>query len=466
MFIGRDRELSSLNKRYQSGKFEFAVIYGRRRVGKTTLINEFVKDKECILYTATETNAKQNLADLSRSIYSISEEYEAFEGAFPDFLKAFEAVFKVAKKRRIVFVIDEYPYLAACEKGIASILQLLIDRNHEDSGLFLILCGSSMSFMENQVMGYQSPLYGRRTCQYKILPFDFFEAKNYYRRFQGEDLALIYGITGGIPLYMSMMDENLSVEENIKENFLTANAYLYEEPTNLIKQECRDASQYNSIIGAIAQGASRFSEICSKAGVETALATSYLNRLVGLGIVRKEVPYGAENSRKPLYVLEDSMFRFWYRFVQNNASAINRGMGELVYQKMEPQLSDFMGGVFEEICKQYLWRMLLRGECAVPFTDIGRWWGNDPREKKQVEIDILGTAGNDTALFGECKWKKEKADLAVLEKLVNRSGLFSYTNKHFYLFSKSGFTKACEEKAAFMGNVTLVAYEEIGNYSG
>lgn len=461
MFVGRERELGSLNKRYGSDKFEFAVIYGRRRVGKTTLINEFVKDKECILYAATETNAKQNLADLSRSIYSVSNELEDFEGTFSDFGKAFEAVFKVAKKRRIVFVIDEYPYLAACEKGIASILQILIDRDHGDSKLFLILCGSSMSFMENQVMGYQSPLYGRRTCQYKILPFDFFEAKKYYSRFQGEDLALIYGITGGIPLYMSLMDEKMSVEENIKENFLTANAYLYEEPTNLIKQECRDASQYNSIISAIAQGASRFSEICSRTGVETALLTSYLNRLIGLGIIRKEIPYGAENSRKPLYLLEDSMFRFWYRFVQDNASAINRGMADLVYKKIAPQLPDFMGGVFEEICKQYLWKLLILGESAVEFTDIGRWWGNDPRDKKQVEIDIMGTAGNETALFGECKWKNEKTDLYVLEKLVNRSGIFSYVRKHYYLFSKSGFTKACEEKAAGMGNVTLITYEEM-----
>lgn len=461
MFVGREKELASLNKKYESGNFEFAVIYGRRRVGKTTLINEFVKDKDCILYAAAETNAKQNLADLSRSIYAISEEYREFGGTFPDFRTAFEAVFKMAQKRRIIFVIDEYPYLAACEKGIASILQILIDQNHESSKLFLILCGSSMSFMENQVMGYQSPLYGRRTCQYKILPFDFFETKKYYSRFTGEELAVIYGITGGIPLYMSLMDENLSVAENIRENFLTANAYLYEEPTNLIKQECRDASQYNSVISAIAAGASKFSEICSKTGLETALATNYLNRLIGLGVIRKEVPYGVENSRKPLYLLEDSMFRFWYRFVQGNASAINRGMAELVYKKIEPQLPDFMGDVFEEICKQYLWRLLSRGEAEVEFTDIGRWWGNDPREKKQVEIDIMGAADERTALFGECKWKNERTDLSVLEKLVNLSELFSYQRKHFYLFSKSGFTKACEERAAKMGNVTLVTYESM-----
>ncbi len=461
MFIGRERELQDLNRRYQSGKFEFAVIYGRRRVGKTTLINEFIKDKESILYSATETNAKQNLHDMSQSIYQLSEDFKGSDASISSFQKAFETVFQIAEKRRIVFVIDEYPYLAGCSKGIASILQLLIDKNQATSQLFLILCGSSMSFMENQVMGYKSPLYGRRTCQYKILPFDFFEARNYYQRLKGEDMAVIYGITGGIPLYLSMMNERKSVADNIKENFLTANAYLFEEPTNLIKQECRDASQYNSLISAIANGATRLSEISDKTGIESSLATSYLNKLIGLGIVKKETPFGETHSRKTIYVLEDSMFQFWYRFIPENMSAINRGLTGVVYQRIEPYLSDFMGSVFEEICKQYLWRLLAQGKAAINFTDIGRWWGNDPRVRKQTELDILGIADKDTALFGECKWTNKKVDLGVLETLITRSELFPYHTKHFYLFAKTGFTEGCVEKAALMGNVTLVTFAEM-----
>ncbi|MCM1127825.1 MAG: ATP-binding protein [Lachnospiraceae bacterium] len=461
MFVGREKELLDLNKRYQSGKFEFAVIYGRRRVGKTTLINEFVKDKESIIYSATETNSKKNLVDLSKSIYALSPDYENTSGMFLDFQTAFEAVFQIAQKRRLVFVIDEYPYLASCAEGIASIFQILIDRYHQESKLFLILCGSSMSFMENQVMGYKSPLYGRRTCQYKIKPFDFFETKNYFKNADGEDLAILYGITGGIPLYMSMMDEKLTIEENIKNNFLTSSAYLYEEPMNLIKQECRDASQYNTIIGAIAQGASRLSEICSKTGIDTALASSYLNKLSGLGIVKKEIPFGLSSSKKSIYVLEDFMFRFWYRFVQDNISAINRGMEDQVFLRIAPHLSDYMGGVFEEICKQYLWKLLLEGKAAINFMDVGRWWGTDAKTKQQTEIDIMGVEDKETALFGECKWKNEKTDLQVLEKLITRSKLFPYTKNHFYLFSKSGFTKGCLEKGEEMGNVTFVTYKEM-----
>lgn len=461
MFVGRDRELADLNRRYESGQFEFAVIYGRRRVGKTTLINEFIKDKECILYSATETNSKQNLAELSRSIYAISEDYNSSESSFTNFQAAFETVFKIADNRRIIFVIDEYPYLAGCSKGISSVLQLLIDRYHENSKLFIILCGSSMSFMENQVMGYKSPLYGRRTCQYKIRPFEFDEAKRYYSKFKGEDIATIYGITGGIPLYMSLMNDRLSVEQNIKNNFLTPNAYLYEEPTNLIKQECRDASQYNSIISAIANGASRLSEICTKTDLDTSLATSYINKLIGLGIVKKELPFGATNSRKAIYVLEDSMFIFWYKFVQNNTSVINRGFADIVYKKIEPQITRFMGAVFEEICKQYMWQLLIQDRVPIEFTDLSRWWGTDPRTRSQTEIDIIGKSDTDDYLFGECKWTNEKVDLAVLETLISRSELFNCKNKHFYLFAKKGFTKGCIEMADAMGNVTLVCYSDM-----
>ena len=461
MFVGRERELADLNRRYESGQFEFAVIYGRRRVGKTTLINEFIKDKECILYSATETNSKQNLAELSRSIYAISEDYNNSESSFTNFQAAFETVFKIADNRRIIFVIDEYPYLAGCSKGISSVLQLLIDRYHESSKLFIILCGSSMSFMENQVMGYKSPLYGRRTCQYKIRPFEFDEAKRYYSKFKGEDIATIYGITGGIPLYMSLMNDRLSVEQNIKDNFLTPNAYLYEEPTNLIKQECRDASQYNSIISAIANGASRLSEICTKTDLDTSLATSYINKLIGLGIVKKELPFGATNSRKAIYVLEDSMFIFWYKFVQNNTSVINRGFADIAYKKIEPQITGFMGAVFEEICKQYMWQLLIQDRVPIEFTDLSRWWGTDPRTRSQTEIDIIGKSDTDDYLFGECKWTNEKVDLAVLETLISRSELFNCKNKHFYLFAKKGFTKGCIEMADAMGNVTLVCYSDM-----
>ena len=183
---------------------------------------------------------------------------------------------------------------------------------------------------------------------------------------------------------------------------------------------------------------------------------------MNLGIVQKETPYGEKNSRKTIYYIEDNMFRFWYRFVLDNNSVIMRGATDRVYkQRIEPYLSNYMGKVFEDICTQYLWKQLLEEKCPVEFNSLGRWWGNDPTEKKQAEIDIMGEQDKDTALFSECKWTNEKVDLSVLETLIKRSRIFSYKNMHYYLFSKSGFTKGCIDKAEEMGNVNLVSYGEI-----
>ena len=167
----------------------------------------------------------------------------------------------MAQKERIILVIDEYPYLANCYRGISSLLASFIDHKFLDSKLMLILCGSSLSFMENQVLGYQSPLYGRRTAQMKIQPFTFAECAKYYKNFDKQELALAYGITGGIPLYMSKLDDKKSMEDNIKDNFFDTSAYLFEEPGNLIKQECREPMQYNAIIKSIATGATKIGKI-------------------------------------------------------------------------------------------------------------------------------------------------------------------------------------------------------------
>ena len=236
---------------------------------------------------------------------------------------------------------------------------------------------------------------------------------------------------------------------------------MFEEPENLLKQEVREPALYNAMITAIATGTSRMSEISGKVGENTNLCSAYVKNLISLGILEKETPCGERASRKAIYSIADNMFRFWYRFVPENNSIIARGATDLAYKRIKPYLSDYMGKVFEEICKQYLWNLLLSGECPVEFSSLGRWWGNDPKEKQQAEIDILAEQDKTTALFGECKWTNEKADLGVLETLVKRSELFSYKNVHYYLFAKTGFTKGCIDLAKKMGNVTLVDYKDM-----
>ena len=460
MFIGREQELNALEKLYASNKFEFAVIYGRRRVGKTALINHFLDGKKAIYFMGVESNAKQNLENFSKSIMEYSNGIET-ETSFLSFQAALEYVFRLAQKERLILAIDEYPYVARSSKSLASTLQLLIDKYKDSSKLMLILCGSSMSYMEDHVLAYKSPLYGRRTAQMKLLPFDFEETCRYFKNLSNEDKALIYGIVGGTPQYLLQINDSLSVEENIKNTFLNPMSFLYEEPINLLKQEVREPAIYTAIITAIAAGASRMSEISGKVGEDTNVCSAYIKNLINLGIVQQETPYGEKASRKSVYSIEDNMFRFWHRFVLENNSAIARGATELVYRRIEPKLSEYMGKVFEDICKQYLWKLLLAGKCPVEFTSLGRWWGNDPIEKSQAEIDIMGEQDKDTALFAGCKWTNEKADISVLETLAKRSRLFSYKNIHLYLFSKSGFSKGCVDEAKRMGNVTLVGYEDI-----
>lgn len=460
MFIGREHELVSLNKLYTSDKFEFAVIYGRRRVGKTALINQFISDKKAIYFMGVESNAKQNLENFSKSII----EYETgvlADTAFVSFQAALEYVFHLAEKERLILVIDEYPYVAHSSKSLASTLQLLIDKYKDCSKLMLILCGSSMSYMEDHVLAYKAPLYGRRTAQMKILPFDFADTCQYFKNFSSEEKAMIYGIAGGTPQYLLQMDDRISIEDNIKNTFLNPTSSLFEEPENLLKQEVREPALYNAIITAIATGASRMAEISTKVGENTSICATYLKNLIALGLIQKETPYSEKASRKSIYTIADNMFRFWYRFVPENHSIIGRGAVDLAYKRIEPHLSDYMGKVFEEICKQYLWKLLLKGESPVEFRELGRWWGTDPSTHGQTEIDIMGEQDKDTALFGECKWTNEKVDTGVLETLIRRSNLFHYSEVHLYLFAKNGFTKGCMETAGKMKNVTLVLYQNL-----
>lgn len=460
MFIGRERELASLNKLYLSDKFEFAVIYGRRRVGKTALINQFLKDKRSIYFVGVESNAKQNLENFSKNVLEFGMSIQG-DTAFVSFQAALEYVFKLAEKERLILAIDEYPYVARSSKSLASTLQLLIDKYKDSSKLILILCGSSMSYIEDHVLAYKAPLYGRRTAQMKLLPFDFFDTCQYFQYFSDEDKALIYGIAGGTPQYLLQMDDRLSIEDNIKNTFLNPTSSLFEEPENLLKQEVREPALYNAIITVIATGASRMAEISTKVGEDTSVCASYLKNLMALGLIQKELPYGEKTSRKSIYSLSDNMFRFWYRFVPENHSIIGRGAADLAYKRIEPCLSDYMGKVFEEICRQYLWKLLLSGESPVEFKELGRWWGTDPSTRSQAEIDIMGEQDKNTALFAECKWTNEKVDVGVLKTLIKRSQLFHYDNVHLYLFAKSGFTKSCVEMARDRKDLELVSYREI-----
>lgn len=465
MFVGRHQELEQLNQAYQENDFQFTVIYGRRRIGKTSLINEFLKDKKSIYYVALEENAEDNLKRFSDAISIFKNTDQGGKEKFANFEECFKEITHLAQKQRVILVIDEFPYLAKAYPTISSMLQSYIDHEFKETNLFLILCGSSMSFMERQVLGYQSPLYGRRTLALKLEPFKLSEAHEMLPKLSKEDAFIINTVCGGVPQYLSYMSDSMSVADNIKKNFLSKSGRLFDEPNNLLQQELRDPTNYNSIINAIALGASKHSKIAQSAHLQTGPLTTYLNNLIDLGIVEKKLPVTEQKKSKSkniVYRICDGMFRFWYTFVGKQTDLIERGLTDLAWVKVQKGLSDFMGPEFEKYSQDFMWSQDMNEKIVPnPFIHLGNWWGTDKRTHQQVELDIVGFSDDERdGYFGECKWKNEPISRSVLEKLITNSEIFKYPLKHYYLFSKSGFTDSCQELAKKI-NCQLFTFEEI-----
>lgn len=462
MFIGRDAELNELNKEYRKEGFRFVVLYGRRRVGKTSLITQFVADKKAIFYISIQQNDKAALESFSEKVLEVFPSAKTIIDTFPSWEKAFIYIADQSQKQRIVLAIDEYPYLVNNNHSLSSLLQKLIDTVFKQSQLFLLLCGSSMSFMENQILGYQSPLYGRRTAQIKLEAFDFFDSALFYSHFSPEDKMIAYAAFGGTPQYLSQITRTQNIHKAIYENFLSKTGPLYEEPENLLKQELREPATYNSIIQAIAKGSTRLNEIATKTGEDNKKCAKYLKSLIDLQIIQKEYPIGKDHERNGIYQLRDNMFKFWYRFVPKYRMNIEANMGEMILQeRILPELNHYIDPIFEEVCKQYMIRKNQAHTLAFPFFKIGRWWGTHPATKAQNEIDIIAE-GEDQAYIGECKWTKDPLGTEVLESLKSKANVFKrYAQVHFLLFSKSGFTKPLHRLATKDPHLSLISYESM-----
>ena len=457
LFIGREIELSALEERYKRKGFEFPVIYGRRRVGKTRLIQEFIKDKRAIYFMATEQGLHEQLLNLTSAI---KEQYPdprtEMVSQFSDFDRIFSYLADISKKQRLIFVIDEYPYLAKAAPEISSILQKYIDQEWKGTELYLILCGSSMSFMERQVLGYESPLYGRRTSQLLLHPLPYYEAVRFFPDWSDEDKLLAYGIVGGIPLYLQYLSNHRTLAEAVQEEFLTTSGHLGEEPANLMLQELREPAIYNSILAAIAHGASRPNEIAQASGRVASQITFYLKNLMDLEIVTKVQPLEVKNTRKGIYRITDNLYRFWYRFIPECASLIAMGLGARAWQsRICPALSDYFGHIFEDVAMQYVKFQVAKGTIPELYFNYGSWWGTNPQKHREEEIDLVCTNETDI-LCGECKWKNEPINESVLQLLRKRTGLIAKgRHPHYALFSKSGFTESLQKKAGNDGTLLV-----------
>ncbi len=461
MFYCREDELQKLNKRYNNGKFECIIIYGRRRVGKTALINEFCESKKTIFFSALRGTAQENLTALSQAIYTCKDPDATEAPEFRSYDAAFNEITRMSKEDRIIFVIDEYPYLAKAEESVSSHLQHIIDHEWSKTKLYLILCGSSMSFMEEQVLGYESPIFGRRTAQFKLEALTYKEAAVFNPDLDNAGKALVYGITGGIPHYINKLDVHGDVDEALLVNLFDRASYLFEEPGNLLKQELREPAVYNSIISAIAGGASRQNEIATKVGIESNTCAKYLKVLLELGILKKVTPITENAGKRTVYVIGDNFFRFWYRFVPPNMAAISSGRIRQIYEwAVKKHLSDNMSFIFEKMCREYM--LYYAEDLPIDLSDVGPWWGTDTKMKKEVEIDIIGTpAVGREYIIGSCKYKNERVGVDELEILRYYASVFGHGDRyHYFIFSKSGFTKGLKDLAD-KGEVRLLALDDI-----
>ena len=451
MFIGRERELASLKEFYNKDGIGMTVIYGRRRIGKSTLITEFVKDKKNIFYTATKVGKNRNLELFSSQVLEL-----LMPGMADISFKTIEAVFDFINKNigdeKVVLVIDELPYWAEKDEALLSVLQKYIDTVWKDKNLKIVLCGSSLSFMENKVLSEKSPLFGRRDSQIKLEAFDYLDAAKFVPNYSNKDKAICYGITGGVAKYLSMIDPAKSIDENIIRLFFRTDGYLYDETKNLLTQEFADITIVNNIVEQIASGENALNIIAGKIGEKEPTVLYSLDKLIHVGLVEKKKCITDEkNKKKTQYVLKDSMFKFWYEFIPKATSVIEMGQGEIYYHKVvKPTLHSFMGSIFEEMCRYYVLKQGITGEYGCFVTSVGTWWGvenikedNGNIRAQSADIDVVAISEIDKkSIIGECKFKNEKIDKVIYETLVRRAQLINskYKISKYILFSLSGYT--------------------------
>jgi len=408
VFVNRNDELNFLDSAYRSDRSEFIVIYGRRRIGKTELLREFIKDKNAVYFLADERSDQDNLSDF-RTLVAGGIDSELLSASDLDWGDTLKEVSK--NEKRLIIVIDEYPYLISGNKSIPSIFQKAWDLYLNDSNVMLILCGSSISMMEQYVLGSKSPLYGRRSGQIRVEPLKFKHTASFFPELMAEDLVKIYGITDGIPYYLKEARYRIKKISDL-ESIYSVEGLLIEEAEILLKYEFREPAKYFSILKALAFGNTKFGDIVNATGLSSSIVSQYLSNLIILNIVKAQYPVTDMNqrSRNARYYITDNYFTFWFRFVYPNKSLI---YNNLLIPDFGSDFNRYLGHVFEKISAEFLWEVRPFG-----FTQMGRWWHKD------VEIDLVAfNEKTKEMMFIECKWSSLSMGdcLRVLNKLKEKS---------------------------------------------
>ena len=419
-FFNRKKEIKILKDRLKSKSFEFLVIYGRRRVGKTALILESVKNKNYIYYLATE---RKNLERFKETCSQKTKN-------FTDLKNDWEVYFKNLKNK--IIIIDEFPNLIKEDNNILSEFQKIVDLILAGSKTKIILCGSRISMMESKVLSYKSPLYGRRTSQLKLKPMKFYQMKDFFLKSSLEELVEIYGFADGIPFYLKKIKTPFWkwLEKNIKKE----DSFIKTEIDFLLRYEFKDVTTYKGILEAIAFGNTKINEIKSYTKLKATDITPYLKNLILTDFVERITPiFEKPNSRKARYYIKDNFLKFWFRFIYPNLSIIEEGIFKV--SKIKKEYNQYLGFVFEGVVKDFLisaHKKILDFE----ITNIGGYWGKRqdlPQGKNEFEIDLIAAGENTKKIaFFEIKWrefKKEKDLVEILKRVEILSQFVLWHNK-------------------------------------
>ncbi|MEW6294979.1 MAG: ATP-binding protein [Candidatus Diapherotrites archaeon] len=443
MFIDRVDEVRLLEKLYNEGTPKLVVLYGRRRVGKTALLNEFARRHKALYLVARQESEKEQLKKMS-------EEASAF---FHDvFLKSnpfqnYDSLFIYLAEKQAPVLFDEFPFLVESNKAVPSILQEHWDKNFSKKPSFIVLCGSSIRMMES-LLGYKSPIYGRRTEQIQLEPLKFEDASSFFPKASPEEKTINYAVLGGTPAYLLEFDQNKKLTENLLEKVLNKNKFLYQDVQYVIQQELNEPSTYYSIIKSIAKGNTKIGEIMNDTGIDKAKITKYASVLQKLHLIERRVPitdFKPEKSRRGVYVLKDNYFKFWFKFIFENNEYIEQGrQKKLIEEKINPELNAFVGKAFEEIALEWIKKQK-------PFNNFifGRWWN------KKEEIDIVGIDRlKSKILCGEVKWKKiiKKEAQEILYKIKRKAeqiNLHGNYERQFIIIAKKAEIKEIDNCKIF-----------------
>ena len=457
-FVDREQEMNTLQREYERNGSSLVVLYGRRRVGKTTLISEFIKDKKALFFLASEESESQNRL-------AFQEKTAEFLGS--DLLRnvevkswdvLFKAIMDTPFDAKPVIVLDEFQYLGKANPAFPSIFQRIWEEILKERSIMVILCGSLISMMQSQTLAYGSPLYGRRTAQIRLKQIPFHYYQEFFPDKSRRELIEMYAVTGGVPKYIELFAQSGDIYSAIEQCVLNRSGYLYDEPHFLLQQEVSEVGSYFSIIKAIAAGNTKLSAIAGVLEVKSTSLTKYLKTLIDLDILEREVPVTEENpekSKKGLYKIKDNYLRFWFAFVYPNMSFIESGHSRIVMDKIRKSLvRNHIAFVYEDVCKERMWEMNAASVWPFYFSKLGRYWD----AKEEIDIAAIDPEGKNLIL-GECKYWQEPVGISVLRDLEAKAKTVAWERNErkvwYVLFSASGFTEELKLEAEIRTGLQL-----------